>query len=576
MFDSYTKNDLYLSMLSTLAGDDIDLEPVEKAFRAASGDFRAKFTAAVRARLAELVAPEVFIDLPEHPDQLRKADLDRLVRPAADGFLSSYATKDDLLRQVDRIRWRQDRRPAWIPRTDRDGKPLTPPEADSTDPAREPDRPLSVTALGEVGEVTVLLPEAGEDRPELPMTPGGVGEWESALYAVLGLVGEHAATQTVTLDAAANEALVPDEARWWSPEPPQSVPAAQDPGVASELLATSATLGGLPVVDCTPEAYEAVVDALVSAGDWRYSPRWQLKTWIPGNDTTALAVARAAIAGWADEHHSGVIVYVYGGTLHSDDGLVGTPGPLHSYLLAVSRSADGTDAVDSVHRVIWSCPGEHWCHRSGCPDVDVPELDALLTPIITAAHATDAALDSMDGGWAESYRQLYGDGDGPGYTDRVLEVVTVLLSNAGWVQLEESTWEGGLEQVLLRRGEHCLLAEYDLVTRQVRLTDGKPELELNLQILAEEGVLLGEDGQERVDTSEAAAEQWGIDLLTAADDLLHDRINTLSHLAFSSQITLLGLHPHADGTLRGPHATTLIEHQLNALLAATDLLTHHG
>jgi hypothetical protein len=129
------------------------------------------------------------------------------------------------------------------------------------------------------------------------------------------------------LDAAANEALVPDEVRWWSTEPPQSVPAAQDPGVASELLATSATLCGRSIADNTPEAYETIVDALASAADWRYSPRWQLETWIPNNDTTALAVARAAIAGWADEHRSGVIVYVYGGTLHSDDGLVGTRGP---------------------------------------------------------------------------------------------------------------------------------------------------------------------------------------------------------------------------------------------------------
>lgn len=39
-------------------------------------------------------------------------------------------------------------------------------------------------------------------------------------------------------------------------------------------------------------------------------------------------------------------------------GWSGTPGPLHSYLLVVTRSAD-----DTVHRVIWS-------RRSGCPDVE--------------------------------------------------------------------------------------------------------------------------------------------------------------------------------------------------------------
>lgn len=105
----------------------------------------------------------------------------------------------------------------------------------------------------------------------------------------------------------------------------------------------------------------------------------------------------------------------------------------------------------------------------------------------------------MDRRWAESLQQLYGDGDGPDYTDRVLEVVTVMLSSAGWIELEESTWEGGLEQSLLRRGEHCLHAAYDPVTRQFQLADGKSELELNLQLLADDGMLLGKDGHERVD-----------------------------------------------------------------------------
>jgi hypothetical protein len=477
-----------------------------------------------------------------------------------------------LLDQVDRIRRRQQRRPAWIPRIDPDGKPLTPTDADSADAGRDSDRPLVVTVLPEIGEVTVLLPAAWQDRPELVMAAGGIGEWESALFALLGLVGDAAPATTVTIDAAANEALIPDEVRWWTPEPPQSVPATQDPGVASELLATSATLGGQPVTDNTPEAYEAIADALASAGDWRYSPRWLLKTWVPGDNTAALAVAQAAVAGWADEHRSGVLVYVYGGALYTDDGLVGVPGPLHSYLLAVTRSAVSMDTVAAIHRVIWSCPGEHWCHRGGCPDVDVPELAALFTPVVTAAHAADAALDSMDGGWAESHQQLYGDGDGPDYIDRVLEVLTGILAGAGWVELEESTWEGGLEQSLLRRGEHCLVAAYDPVTRQIQLTDGKDELELTLQVLADDGVFIGDDAGERVDTSEAAAERWSIDLLTAANDLLQGRINTLPQLTSPVQITMLGLHPHADGTLRGPQAATLADRQLGALLDTIGLL----
>ncbi|MEW2378485.1 hypothetical protein AB0883_20585 [Micromonospora sp. NPDC047812] len=82
MFNAFMKNEL-LAMLETVAGDDVDLEPARKAFEETRGDFRAKFTAAVQSRLAQSAVPEVFIDLPEHPELLRKSDLEALVRPAA-------------------------------------------------------------------------------------------------------------------------------------------------------------------------------------------------------------------------------------------------------------------------------------------------------------------------------------------------------------------------------------------------------------------------------------------------------------------------------------------------------------
>jgi hypothetical protein len=110
MFSAYSQNDLLLSMMGTLVGNGVDLEPVRKASESVTGDFTAKLTAAVQARLAQLVVPEVFIDVPEHPADLRKSDLEALVRPAADGFLRSYPTKDELLDQADRIRRRQERR----------------------------------------------------------------------------------------------------------------------------------------------------------------------------------------------------------------------------------------------------------------------------------------------------------------------------------------------------------------------------------------------------------------------------------------------------------------------------------
>ncbi|MFG1997506.1 hypothetical protein ACGFJ7_46765, partial [Actinoplanes sp. NPDC048988] len=550
------------------------LEAVQNAFEQTRGDFRAKFTAAVEARLAQIALPEVFIEVPEHPEQLSKGDLDALVRPAADGFLRSHPTKAELVEQAVRIRRRQKHRPAWIPRIDLSGETIVPAARVAAEDEREPDRPLLVTALAEPGEITVALPAAGDERPELAMAPGGVGEWESALYVVLGLVGADCAARTITLDAAANEALVPDENRWWSTAPSPSVSAAEDPGVASELLATCKTLGGLLVVDGTsPEVLDAVAFALQSAGNWRYGPRWQMEPSNPSGDVTALTTARAAVAGWASPKRSGLIVFVYGGVLYADEGLVGFPAPLHSYLLVVSRSADGTDSPETVHRVNLSCPGEHWCHRNGCPDTGFPEFDTPLTLIITGGHAAQAASASTDEFWRRSYQDLYGDENTLNETEQVLDKLVAVLGRSGWVELSDSTWDGGLEERLLRRGEHCITAAYDLVTRQIQLSDGRAELESTLQILAEEGILIEDNGREKLEMNEAAFENWGADVMTAADEFLSGRIKEFSHLVTPMQITLLGLHPHGDGSLRAPEAVSLAERQLGRFFEVAGVLS---
>ncbi|MER5644702.1 hypothetical protein [Streptosporangium sp. NPDC002524] len=570
MLSAYSQNSVLLSMMEGLVGDGVDLEPARKAFESTKGDFTAKFTAAVQARFAQLVEPELFIDVPERPEELRKDDLDALVRPAADGFLRSYPTKDELLRQADRIRQRQERRPPWVPRLDRHGKPIREPQTNSSDAEALPGRPLTVTALAELGKVTVLLPAADWERPELAMMPGGIGEWEAALYTVLGVTSEQGPAATVAIDAQANEALIPEGVRWWSTEPAQPLPAAQDPGVASELLATSTSLGGLSVTDNTHQDIETLAIALGSAGDWRYSARWLLDAWDSSMDVGTLATARAAIAGWAGEGRSGLIVYVYGGALHGTEGLIGVPGPLHSYLLCVSRSADGTDTVDTVRRAILSCPGEHWCHRGGCPMAEFPEADALLASIVAIGDVTGVA--DQDKGWAgETYQQLYGTRGVDDYSELVLDCLEAELSGDGWVELERATWEGGMEQSLLRRGAHCLAASYDPITRQLQLADGKPHLDGILDLLADDGVLTGDDDHATVDTSEQAIQQWGTDILTIAEDYLRGLINELRQLSAPIQGALLGLHPHADGTLSAPESTALAKEQLTVLIRTAGL-----
>jgi hypothetical protein len=173
-FSAYSQNDLLLSMMRTLVRDDVDWEQVRQAFESTRGDFTAKFTAAVQARLAQLVVPEVFIDLPEHPEELRNSGLEALVRPAADGFLRSYPNKDELLDQAERIRRRQERRPAWIPRLDRDGRPIPGPEANSADVEVHPRTPAGGHRPRRTRRRDRPAACPAEERAELAMAPAGL------------------------------------------------------------------------------------------------------------------------------------------------------------------------------------------------------------------------------------------------------------------------------------------------------------------------------------------------------------------------------------------------------------------
>lgn len=564
------QNEMLLAMRAALVGPNADLEPAETAFEETRGDFAARFTAAVDALSARLAEPEVFIDIPEEPEQLTRAQLDVLVRPAADGFLRSQPSKGELLAQVARIKRRQEHRPAWIPRVDRDGAPL-PGLARSADAdGQVMPRPRLVGSFPELGEITVEVAGDYEDRPELAMEPGGVGELEAVLHTVLAVADDAAPNRARQIDAQANEALVPEELRWWPGESARPLEPTEDPGVASEVPATCSTLGGMEVEDGTAASVDAAVLALSSAGDWRHSRPLVLDSRDPGDDSRVLATARAALAAWADEGRSGLVMYFYGGAFHDHDGLIAVPSPLHSYVLCVTRSVTGQDAVDAVHRVTVSCPGEDWCRRGGCAtDASASFLDgiSLLAPVVTTGHAADVAIGHDEGCW-EAYRRLYGGGDGVGYPATVIDTLEAVLSTVGWVELTRSEWEGGVEDCLLRRGEHSLTASYDPVTRQVRLVDGRAELEFLLDPLAEDGVLMEDRGQAIVDNDDEAVQHWGADLLAAAADLLGGRISALPYKGFPVQGALLGLHPHADGTLRGPASVTLVEEQLRAMLRA--------
>ncbi|WP_409494269.1 hypothetical protein [Amycolatopsis sp. cmx-11-12] len=562
------QNDILLAMMDGLVGEKADLEATQIAFETTRGDFTARFRAAVQAGFAQLVRAEVFIEIPENPERLSKDELDALVRPAAEGFLRSYPTKGELLEQVERIRRRQERRPAWIPRIDRDGNPLP----SESQPDREADQfarqPKAVTGFPELGPVSVEVLAGYEDRPELVMAAGGLGELEMVLHTVLGTARNDDPRNVIRIDAQSNEALVPPAARWWSQDALQGLPAAEDVGVASELLATSPTVGNHAVEEATQAGLLTAIDALAAAGDWRFSPLWRLDTWGSGHDAMTSAAARAALAGWAEGKRSGLIVYVHGGAFHAHEGTYGDPGPLHSYLMCVSRTAATRDGFDAVHRLMLSCPGEDWCHRGGCDVEPCLELEALLRSVVTSGIAADQVRAEGN----KDHQQLYGGGDDVGYTGTVLEAAAARLVACGWADLGRSEWEGGIEEACFRRGEHCLTVAYDPLTRQLQLADGGSELDLTLQMLAEDGFLTGEEGAETIDVGAAAAQGWSTEILDAAEEGLRGRISSLPGLDSAVRITLLGLHPHADGSLRGPGSSGLIDVQLTAFLSSVGVL----
>ncbi|MCP2167114.1 hypothetical protein [Goodfellowiella coeruleoviolacea] len=54
------------------------------------------------------------------------------------------------------------------------------------------------------------------------------------------------------------------------------------------------------------------------------------------------------------------------------------------------------------------------------------------------------------------------------HADRVLGQLAAMLSRSGWVELEQSTSAGGLEQSLLRRGQPVVLTLRQLVSDSPR------------------------------------------------------------------------------------------------------------
>jgi hypothetical protein len=95
MTEPYIMNGLYLAFADMLYGDQADPDAAEQAFNSTDWTFFERITATMNALLRPHLKPETFIQIPEDPEQMTRADLDALVRPVAEGFLRSQPTKDE-------------------------------------------------------------------------------------------------------------------------------------------------------------------------------------------------------------------------------------------------------------------------------------------------------------------------------------------------------------------------------------------------------------------------------------------------------------------------------------------------
>lgn len=431
------------------------------------------------------------------------------------------------------------------------------------EPREDAGRVLAVTAFPELRPATMRLPKVWDERPELDVLEGGVGQLELVLYELLR-IDERG---DLVLDADANEALVPDENRWWTDQdPPRVLTPAEDAGVASEFLATIPTFSGVAVADLA-ESLDPVVSALIDVDIWRHSPRWILRSWYPDQITAYLAVASASLAAWANEKGSGLLLYVDGTAVDQEVGIREAPGLLHSYLLCVTRSPAGGDELAAIHRLVLSCPGEGWCRAGGCPTVDVSVETALSPLLASAARSAGVAAVAYLHDVGSIYQQMYGSGGDDGYAEPLIELFAVMLKEDGWEVIEQSVWEGGIEELLVRRADDFLVLGHDPVTRQILLRDGTYALNGILDLLSDDGLITEVGERLVVDMSEKAVEQWGASCLTAAADALSGRIDVDRPPGFAPlQTTLLGLHPAGLGYVTTSHGDSLCKAQLAGLL----------
>ena len=564
-------NGLCLAFAGLLYNDrtDADTETAERAFNSTDGTFSERIKVTIDALLLAHLKPERFIDIPENPEQMTRSDLDALVRPVAEGFLRSQATKDELLSQLRQIARRQASRPSWMPRTE--DSPRADNNRDESDEAAKT-IPVRLSQFPELGEVTIEVPAYYGD-PMYPIDSDHPALLQIALLTIFGATTPSAAGRTIRGHGEALDALVPAENRWWtSPEVTLTAGSAADaPWIAVEALATIQTLGGTRVQDLQgSDASNVAADLLLSTGTWKHGPRIVVDGWRPSDGSRVRSFARASFAGWASDTDQGFVAAITSAGWDEDASVYPLGHRLHTYILWwTAPQVSAAEDFGTLHRVVLYCPGEDVCPRGGCNATLDDELLAALGLVVADAGVTASIAGNAD--WAADTHRASLLGTVDDEPDDILSIVTQPLLGAGWKEVSSSSSELGDVEVVLTHREQVLTVAYRPLSREITLADGRQELDFLCEILADDGGLTEDhEGVRRVDRSRVA-NTWSDSALSLIEKYLRNDLADELALVRPVNILAAGIWPWGTGVPGTDEDRSLVHRQVTLALTATNL-----
>ncbi len=563
-------NGLLLAFADLLHNDQADADAAEQAFNSAHGPFLERITAAINALLRPHLKPEKFIEIPENPQRMTRSDLDKLVRPVAEGFLRSQPTKEELLYELRQIARRQVSRPSWMPRTEDSARVIDDEEASDESSQLVP---MRLSGFPELGEVTIKAPAVYGD-PMYSADGNQPALLQMALLTVFGAAIPDAAGRTVRGDGTALDALVPAENRWWTPSETTLTPgsAADDPGIAVEVLATTECLGGLQVQDLEgPNASTLAAGVLLSTGSWKHGPLIVVDGSRPSDDSRIRSLARASFAGWADDTNQGFAMAVVSEGWDDDASVYPLGHRLHSYVLWwTAPQAGATQDFGTLRRVVLYCPGEETCQRGGCDTTLDDELLAAVGLVAVEAGVTASIAANAD--WAADAYRAASLGTIDDEPEEVLSVATQPLLAAGWEEISSSSSDLGDVEVLLSRQGQVPTAAYSPLTREITFGDGRQELDFLCEILADDGALVEDPQGVRQVNRTAVSDTWSDSALSLIEKHLRHDLADATTLINPLNILVAGIWPWGTGVPSTDEDRSLVHRQVMVTLTPTPLL----